>query len=221
VSSSQSNDSERSVVLIHFRRPRHRRHYGYQPRIAFRLLLLLPCHKMHNEGSEEESRVHYASALHPKHSQQPIVRRRHSGSVTKSNSSHSISSSRHGRSRTDSNGRRSNGGTHHPLTLTRNGSLDSAGVTRPHLSRTINRTDNSFRDDTESGDDEISSRKEEEAEVIIHQVCPVSKDSGAVADSVLIYVLHSGYANRLSCWSFSQVWNQLGRSSEGKSLVGQ
>ncbi|KXN90965.1 hypothetical protein AN958_03032 [Leucoagaricus sp. SymC.cos] len=133
---------------------------------------------MLHEGLEEESRVHYVSSLNHKHSQQPIVRRRHSGSASESISSRSSPSSKHSRSRTDSNGGRHNGGSSHPLTMNWNGLLDTTGVTRPHLSRTINRIDDEPRHDSREEWDEISSHKEEEAEVIIHEIMPTDSLAG-------------------------------------------
>lgn len=128
---------------------------------------------MQNEGLEEESRVHYTSALHPKHSQQPMVRRRHSGSASEGNRSLSGSSGKHSRSRTDSNGDRSHGGRHHPLTTPRSEFLDSAGVTRPHLTRTVNKIDDDMREHGHDVDDDsmASQEEEEEREVLIHHVC--------------------------------------------------
>ncbi|KAF9452769.1 carbohydrate-binding module family 50 protein [Macrolepiota fuliginosa MF-IS2] len=128
---------------------------------------------MHDEDLEDESRAYYASALHPKHSHQPAVRRRHSGSTSESNNSRGHPSNRHGRSRTDSSGGRSNGGNRHPLTSPRHGPRDSAGVTRPHLSRTIRKMDDEMRgDDEDPDDDDMICHKEEEKEVIVHKITP-------------------------------------------------
>lgn len=125
---------------------------------------------MNYEGIEGESRACYASALHPKHSQRSIARRRRSGSASEGNSLRNGLSSEHGRSRTDSSSGQSNGDYHHPLTFPRNGFVDSAGVTRPHLSRTVNKIDDEMRGDGNDSDHRVASRKEEEKEVIVHEV---------------------------------------------------
>ncbi|KAF5351796.1 hypothetical protein D9756_007638 [Leucocoprinus leucothites] len=132
---------------------------------------------MYNEGPEEESRVQYASALHPKHSKQPIVRRRHSGSTSENGGLSYDIPGRHSRSRADSNGGRNDGGYHHPLRLNSKRSLDTSGVTRPYLNRTLNGTSNDGQDRNES-DDETLHRKEDEAEVIVHEITPTDSLAG-------------------------------------------
>lgn len=151
---------------------------------------------MGDEGPEGGgSRAYYTSALHPKHSQQPTTRRRHSGSVNGSSSSGSRLSSRHGRSRTDSNGR--NKDNHHdPLTPVQNGSLGSAGVTRPHLTSTVSNIGGEFTSD-EDTDSEVTMHKEEESVVVVHQVCCKTRKSGPSLTFRLFYTLRS---RRLTHW---------------------
>lgn len=132
-------------------------------------LVFSPCSSlitMQNEDPEEESRSYYASALHPKHSPKYMPTRRHSSEGSSSSSLFS----RHGRSRTDSNTNRTMR-RHHPLTNTRNDLPDSTEVTRPHLTRTVNQTDGDTRaSENGSEDDDMEIRKEEERDVLVHQV---------------------------------------------------
>ncbi len=137
---------------------------------------------MDDESPEGEgSRAYYSSALHPKHSQQPTARRRHSGSVNEGSSSGSNFSSRHGRSRTDSNGGGSKHSRHHPLKPVQNGFSGSAGVTRPYLASTIKQiTGDLLGDDDDDPGSEMASRKEkEESIVIVHQVCHLTSKSNS------------------------------------------
>lgn len=124
---------------------------------------------MNNVGSKEESRVHYATALRPKYSQQPIVRRKHSGSTRDFGSLHNSFLHKSNHLRTDSNGNWHGDENRHPLTLNQAGPLDTSGVTRPRLSRTLGMISKDSRDHSELEADEPSFC-EEEVEVIVHDV---------------------------------------------------
>lgn len=132
---------------------------------------------MNNVGSKEESRVHYATALRPKYSQQPIVRRKHSGSTRDFGSLHNSSLHKSNHLRTDSNGNWHGDENRHPLTLNQAGPLDTSGVTRPRLSRTLGMISKDYRDHSELEADEPSFC-EEEVEVIVHEVTPTDSLAG-------------------------------------------
>ncbi|KAL9711530.1 hypothetical protein Ac2012v2_004601 [Leucoagaricus gongylophorus] len=132
---------------------------------------------MNNVGLKEESRVHYATALRPKYSQQPIVRRKHSGSTRDFGSLHNSFLHKSNHLRTDSNGNWHGDENRHPLTLNQAGPLDTSGVTRPRLSRTLGMISKESRDHSELEADEPSFC-EEEVEVIVHEVTPTDSLAG-------------------------------------------
>jgi len=158
--------------------------------IIIRQLLIARHWTMNNVGLREETRVHYTTALRPKYSQQPIVRRKHLDPTAEAGYLHDPSLRQPSQPRTDPNGSWDSDG-HHPLTLDQAGFPDTSGVTRPHLSRTLGRILKDCHDSPGLQADELSFC-EEEAEVIVHQVWTFQcAEPGVTADLPFSPVLRS------------------------------